>query len=88
MSDENKKLLIDSVREMGIKVCDTIKECVKNGNDAKIICSEHEKDAKIACSERIKESIAIEESEKTKRTEHHWRWINNISSTLCSMITR
>ena len=88
MSDENKKLLIDSVREMGIKVCDTIIECVKNGNDTKIICSGHEKDAKIACSERIKESIAIEESEKTKRTEHHWRWINNISSTLCSMITR
>ena len=88
MSDENKKLLIDSVREIGIKVCDTIIEYVKNKNDAKIICSGHEKDAKIACSERIKESIAIKESEKTKRTEHHWRWINNISSTLCSMITR
>ena len=88
MSDENKKILIDSVREIGIKVCDTIIECVKNDNDTKIICSGHEKDAKIACSEQIKESIAIEESEKTKRTEHHWRWINNISTTLCSIITR
>ena len=88
MNDKIEKIIINEVKEMGIKVCDTIIECVKNGNDTKIICSGHEKDAKTACSERIKESIAIEESEKTKRTEHHWRWINNISSTLCSMITR